>query len=60
MSSAQHLTEINIWVKFNENRSKGSADMEQAQISRVNPMTLKCDLDLESVKLKHGLCSLFH
>ena len=39
MSSANHLDEGNIWVKSNENTSKGSGDMEQKQNSRVNPMT---------------------
>ena len=48
MRSAHRLTERNIWVKFIENLSKGSEDMEQAQTSSVNSMTLKCDLDLES------------
>ena len=32
-------------MKFNENRSKGSGDMERTQISRVKPMTLKPDLE---------------
>ena len=41
-SSSHRLTERNIWVKFNENRSKGSADMEQTWNWRVNPMTLNC------------------
>ena len=27
MGSAHRLTEINIWMKFNENPSKGSGDM---------------------------------
>ena len=31
---------------LNENRLKGSVDMEQTQNRRVNPMTLKFDLDL--------------
>ena len=45
-------------MNFKINLSKGSGDMEQMQriqeiwsrheIERVNPMTLKCDLDLES------------
>ena len=38
----------NIWAKLNENHWKGSGDTEQARNSRVNPMTLKCDLNLES------------
>ena len=40
-------------MKFNENCSKGSGDMEQTQNSRVNPMTLICDLDMKSAKLSH-------
>ena len=48
MVSAHGLTERNIWVKFNVNPSKASEDMERARNSRVYPMTLKCDLDLES------------
>ena len=35
-------------MKFNENRLKGSGDMEWTRNSRVNPLTLSCDLDLES------------
>ena len=34
MSSANHLDEGNIWVKSNENNSKGSGDMEQTQNSK--------------------------
>ena len=33
-------------MKFNEKRLKGSGDMERIHNSRVNPMTLICDLDL--------------
>ena len=33
-------------MKFNENVLKSSGDMEQTENSRVNPMTLNCDLDL--------------
>ena len=29
MDFAHRLTERNIWVKFNENRSKGTGDMER-------------------------------
>ena len=43
------LTEIIIWVMFNENCLKGSRDLEQTRNTRVNSMTLNCDLDLESV-----------
>ena len=42
MGSAHQLTERNII-------RNGAVDMEQTGNSRVNPMTLKCDLDLESV-----------
>ena len=45
MNSAHCLTERNIWVKFNENRPKGSGDMERTRNSRVNPLTLTCDLE---------------
>ena len=45
MCSAHRLTERNIWVKFNENQSKGSGDMEITRNSRVNPLTLTCDLE---------------
>ena len=48
MYSAHRLTERDIWVKFNENRPKSSGDMERTRNSRVNPLTLTCDLDLES------------
>ena len=48
MCSAQHLTERNIWVKLNENRPKGSGDMKRTRNSKVNPLTLTCDIDLES------------
>ena len=54
MGSTHHLTERNLWVKFNENHSKGSGDMERTRNSRVNPMNLKCDLEsgwLESLTL---------
>ena len=36
-------------VKLNETFSKGSGDMERTRNLMINPMTLKCDLDLESV-----------
>ena len=47
IGSAHFLTEWNIWVKFNENRLEGSGDMEGIRISRVNPLTLTCDHDIE-------------
>ena len=43
-SSAHCLTKRSIWVKFDENRHRGSGDMEQTRNSRVNPLTLTCDL----------------
>ena len=33
MSSAHRLTERNIWVKFDENRSKGSGDIERTSVT---------------------------
>ena len=35
-------------MKYHENRSKGSGNMERTLNSRVNPLTLTWDLDLES------------
>ena len=35
-------------MKFNKNRLMGSGDMERTKKSRVNPLTLTCDLDLWS------------
>ena len=40
MCSAHCLTERNIWVKFNENHTKSSGDMERTQNSIVNPLTV--------------------
>ena len=57
MGSDHCLTEINIWVKFIENRSKGSGDMEQTQNSEGKTHALECDFDLESVSLSHELCT---
>ena len=59
MGSAYRLTERNIWEKFNENRWKDSRDMEWTQHSMVNPMILKCDLDLESAYPSHEFCILW-
>ena len=44
--SAHHPTNRNILVKFYVNLLNGFADIERTQNSRVNPMTLNCDLDL--------------
>ena len=46
--SAHYLTQRNILMKFHENRLKGSGDMERTRNSRVDPLTLTCDLDFES------------
>ena len=48
IGSAHRLTERNIWVKFNEHLFKGSADMERTRNRRLNPMNMKCGLDLAS------------
>ena len=47
MHSAHCLTERNVWVKFNENRSKASGGMERTKNSRIYNLTLTCDIDLE-------------
>ena len=47
ISSAHYLTQRNICVKFNTYRLNGSGDMEQTRNSRVNPLTLTCDLAIE-------------
>ena len=47
MGSAHCPTVTDIWVKLTINRSKGSENIERTQNWRVNPTTLKCDLDLE-------------
>ena len=51
MDSAHQLNESNIQVKYNENHSKGSGDMEQTRNSRVNPMILNCGLESAKVLL---------
>ena len=57
MCSAHRLTKRKIYVKFNQNQSKGSGDMEQTRNSRAHCLTLTCDLDLESRLLGHVFCS---
>ena len=47
IGSAHYLTKRNIWVKLKENRLKGSGNMERTRNSKVNPLTLTCDLGLE-------------
>ena len=44
-------------MKFNENRLKGSGDMERTQNSMVNLFTLTCDLDLKSRKMGNVICT---
>ena len=44
IGSAHDLPQSNIWVKFNENRPKGSGDMERTRNSRVNPLALTLSL----------------
>ena len=44
-------------MKYHENRPKGSGDMERTQNSRVNPLNLTCDLELESRQLGNVLCT---
>ena len=41
--------------KCHENGSNGSGDMEQTRNSRVNPLTLTCDLVLRMVA---GTCAV--
>ena len=36
-------------MEYNETSSNGLGDIEQTPNSRVNHLTLNCDLDLESV-----------
>ena len=45
MSSAHRLTKRNILMKNHENRLKGLGDIERTLNSRVNPLTLICDLE---------------
>ena len=47
MVSADCLTERNIWVKFMKIVERVH-EIEWTQNSKVNPMTLNCDLDRES------------
>ena len=58
MSSAYHLTEMSLRPQFIENTSRSKGDMERTGTSRVNPMALNCDLDIESAYLIHGFCTL--
>ena len=47
MNSSHRLSERNIWMNFIVNHSKGSGDIERTQNCWVDPMTLKCGLDIE-------------
>ena len=47
-------------MKFNKNRSKGSGYGAGRKLKGVNPMTLKCDFDLESVDPVHRFCTSSH
>ena len=65
IGSANYLTKKNIWVKFNENRLKGSGDMERTRNSRVNPLTLTLSLGSWVMCSAHRLtksniCVKFH
>ena len=60
LDSAHHLTKVNIWPKFKENPSTGIKDTERTQNSRLKPMTLTCDLDLELAWLTYWFCTLTH
>ena len=44
-------------MKFNEKLSKGYGDMLQTPTSRVNPVTLNCDIDLETPLLSSVFCT---
>ena len=44
IGSAHHLTLRDICVELNENGLNGSGDKDGTRNSRVNPMTLTCDL----------------
>ena len=48
MCSAHNLTKRNIRVKYHENQSKSSRDIERTPNSRVNPLTKTGVLDIES------------
>ena len=55
IDSAHHLTKVNIWPKFKENPSTGKGYTERPRNSRLNPVTLNCDLDLVSAWLSYVL-----
>ena len=39
-------------MKFNENRLKGSGYMERTRTSRINSLSLTCDLELTKATIK--------
>ena len=47
MSSAHHLTEVNILPKFNENLSKGSGDMEHLIYESVMDRQMDGGMDIQ-------------
>ena len=53
MSSAHHFTEANIWPKLKENPSRGKGATERTRNSRLKPMTLNYDHDLNSAWLSY-------
>ena len=57
MGSAHFFTAVNILLKFNENLSKGSEDMEQTQNSKLKHVTFNCELDLGSKRMSYGFCT---
>ena len=38
---------------------QGKGDMEHAQNSKLNPLTIYCNLELESARLSYGFCIPF-
>lgn len=55
-ASAHHLNNLNIWIKFNKKKSKGTEDMEQTLWLKL----LKYDIDIQSACLTSAFCSLSH
>ena len=58
IDSAHRLTKVNIWPKFKENPSTGIGDTERTRNSRLKPVTLNFDLNLESAWLSYVIVSL--
>ena len=57
LSFAHQINEMNIWVKFNENGSKGEEMWSEQKLS-VNHITLKCNIDIKFAQPDHRLCTL--